>query len=419
MSTPAVAQPATSPEGSLSLRDLGLGLVYALIALLISGSVLATGFLLFSSDLSTQRAAANRDDIRPWPFSGGSLIARRGSGEDTESGALRITELHEEPQDTRGIFTRPAGFKAENFPYLEYSVSGQNPETFVYFIWRSATNPEETSYIPLPRVSDEPQIQILDGHPEWQGSITEIGIDVYGELRDSTPVVDHLTLLTTSPWYLLRAIWGEWAGLEIWTQRSAHHLMGGPDDPILARPLAMACWAAGALVLLGLARWTLRVDTGMAALLAILLPWLVTDMLWQRNLSAQLEATRELYSGKTPHEKKLVSRDGALYEYALRLKREVLPAPGAKIYLLHDSPRRFYTRLKMQYYLLPHNIYNFGKYPMPEHLRDGDYLLELEEIPGLEYDEATGTLRWRDQSLPITRVDTDAKGSLYLFEGLP
>ncbi|MFV8819725.1 hypothetical protein [Haliea sp. E17] len=400
------------------LRDLGLGLVYALLALLVSGGVLSSTYLLLTPELIRQHAGTEHESARPWRISGKSLIARRGAGEETESGGMRITALEVGPKDTRSIYTTRVGFKADDYPYLQFRITGQNPGSFYYFIWRTAEKPDETSHIILPRINDSAHVSMLADNPAWEGTITEIGVDVYGELREVAQVVESLDFLPTSAWNLIRSIWSEWTGLETWNQRSAHHLMGGPYDQILPRPLAMACWAGGALVVLFLAGLLWRIDIRLAVVCAVLGPWLVIDMLWQRNLSAQLEESEFLFGGKTQHEKHLAELDSDLYQYALHLK-EVLPEPGVKIYLLHNSPRRDYRRLKMQYYLLPHNIFNFGHLPIPAKLREGDYLLVLDQVPGLDYDEQSNVLRWNSRSIPVERIDDQSPGALYLYTITP
>ena len=143
----------------------------------------------------------------------------------------------------------------------------------------------------------------------------------------------------------------------------------------------------------------------------------MSPLLWQRNLSTQLDETRTLYAGKTQNEKHLAGREAALYKYAQHLKNEVLPEPGVRIFLLHDSVLRSYRRLKAQYYLLPHNLFNFDKFPRKSALQPGDYLLVLDEIEGLDFNAESSNLEWRGQHIPVERVDSISPGTLYLYRG--
>jgi hypothetical protein len=128
------------------------------------------------------------------------------------------------------------------------------------------------------------------------------------------------------------------------------------------------------------------------------------DLLWQKNLSTQLDETRYLFAGKTQHEKHLADREQALYRYARHLKDHVLPSPGVKIFLLHDSALRGYRRLKAQHYLLPHNVFNFGKLPRENSLQKGDYLLVLDKVGELVYAAESGQLQWHDRLLSPSGV---------------
>ena len=74
----------------------------------------------------------------------------------------------------------------------------------------------------------------------------------------------------------------------------------------------------------------------------------------------------DLFSGKTMHERHLADEDSEFYSYAKRLKAEVLPAKPSRIFILHESLEHDYERLKTQFYLLPHNIYNYGRFPQKE-----------------------------------------------------
>ncbi len=160
-----------------------------------------------------------------------------------------------------------------------------------------------------------------------------------------------------------------------------------------------------------------RASLVVSGLLAVLLPWVALDLLWQVKLSNQLEETRLVFGGKSRQDKHLADIDGELYAYARHLRDEVLPQPGPRLFVLNDAGWRGYRRLKLQYYLLPHNIYNFGRYPRPDALRPGDYLLVLDDVPGLDFDRRRSRLRWEDGSLPVLRVDQQTQGSVYLYRG--
>jgi hypothetical protein len=72
-----------------------------------------------------------------------------------------------------------------------------------------------------------------------------------------------------------------------------------------------------------------------------------------------------------------------------------------------------YERLKTQYYLLPHNSYNYGRTPPLDAIRPGDFILVLGDIPGLRYQQALGQLAWGTaETLAVALVDEDKMGML-------
>ncbi len=255
----------------------------------------------------------------------------------------------------------------------------------------------------------------LGRQPEWRGRITEIGLDVYGDLRGQPLIISKLSLaarLQRRTASMPSGSSGRPSGG--WTQKSANFLRGTPKNPESChRRWLMAAWSGLALILLaGLGRFT-RSHHLMAYVGVVLIPWMVLDQLWQANLSTQLEETRYLFAGKSQHEKHLADWSPELYDYAQYLKKEVLPEPGPRIFLLHDSEPMTYTRLKAQYYLLPHNIFNYDRFPRKKDARAGDYILVLGNVDGLEFSPEGRVLRWQGKSLPVKLVDSRPDGSLF------
>ena len=408
--------PVGSAAESLSNRGFLLALLQAALALILSALLLITIYIGFSPLLAEQRAEATREDARPWTFRGTELVARMGRGQPTEDGSLRVIEL-ERGIDHRAIFTRRARFNAEDYPFLEYTIANRHAGENIYFIWRTAAAPEEVHFIPLYWAGDGPTIAMPAKHANWHGDIVEVGLDIYGDRRKPSAVIERVTLLSSSPELLARSIWADWTALRTWMQSSAHLLKGHVPRATLAPTPAIAAWAGlSILLLLGLRLLTGRVSP-IGYALVVLLPWVTLDMLWQHNLSRQLKETRELFAGKSQHEKHLADREYELYSYAQHLKDNVLPEPGVKIHLIHDSEVRNYRRLKMQHYLLPHNVFNFYRLPRANTLQPGDLILALDQPPGLHYSTDTSQFQWNGQSVRATLLDDTAPGIIYRYEG--
>ncbi|KZX58402.1 hypothetical protein A3709_02770 [Halioglobus sp. HI00S01] len=412
--TPAISTPASAQ--TISNRAFAVEFGWALLALTLSALIVIGTYVSLSPLLDRFEQEATRDNIRPWSFVGTDLVPRMGKALPQDK-ALRITELAS-GVDERAIFSRRTRLQAADYPFLETTIADRHPGAHMYFIWRTARAPEEVFYLPIYWTNDKPQLKLLAKHEEWRGTITEIGIDVYGELRGQGPLVSALTLQPNSAPHLLRAIWAEWTAFRVWTQKSAHHLKGTPPRQTQSVTAAMAAWAGTAVLLLVLLGFARHRHSPVACAAAVLIPWLALDLLWQKNLNTQLDETRYLFAGKTQHEKHLADREHELYSYGLHLKVNVLPTPGVRIFLLNKGPIRDYRRLRMQYYLLPHNVFNFGWYPRPDKLQDGDYLLVLDEVKGLRFNADHSELRWpKNKSIPVELVDEGEFAQLYRYRG--
>jgi hypothetical protein len=334
--------------------------------------------------------------------------------------ALEITALKPYKESQRAIVVSRTTFSAGSYPFLKYQIKGQHPGVKIYLIWRTAANPRVMSSAQLYWNPDKPSTINLGENINWEGSIVEVGIDVIGELRDQPLTLSQLALMPHSWQTVMASIWSQWTAFRGWTGRSINHLLGTPGVATLSPTLAMAAWAGAALIFLfGLG--ALRRDHRLSSYGAvILIPWVALDLLWQSELTAQLEETEYLFGGKTMQEKHLVDVDRHIYAYATRLKDEVLPSSAARIFILHDSEGPNFDRLKTQYYLLPHNIYNYGRTPPTRAVRPGDYVLVLGEVPGLAFQSDQGRLVWADQKgLTVTLADSDPGGKLYKVVGPP
>ena len=111
----------------------------------------------------------------------------------------------------------------------------------------------------------------------------------------------------------------------------------------------------------------------------------------------------------------MVDADKHIYEYSQRLEKESLPTSNSRIFVLHNSQGLNYDRLKTQYYLLPHNIYNYGSLPPSRGVRPGDYILALGDLPDLRFLPDKNLLTWpANKQLDVNLVDDDPLGNLYV-----
>ncbi len=411
-SRPSVTTAQTGIQ--MSTREFLLQALQAILALLLSGIALITYYLYFDSDIQDIRQAAAQNDSQDTRLiRGDELTMRLGAGNHTADGSLSLTVLALIEDDMRAIATRKTRFEAADFPLVRYHLSERHGGEFVYLIWRNDEEPDRVFYTPLLWDGSDVSTAMPAADAGWRGTITEIGVDVYGELRGKALHVDSLRLLPFSNWGVLQSTWKQWTAFDIWSQSSAHYLPGRHrQGSTHSLTTVMMLWAGGAII--GLLLWR-RVSgrSGRACLVvAGFIPWLTLDQVWQHTLASRVADSHSLFHGKTMHQRHLADLEHDTYAYAQRLKL-LLPEPGVKIQLLHDSPLRTYQRLKTQYYLFPHNTYNFDRYPRKESSRPGDYILILGDIPGLSYDEGQQQLQWHGNTMAAERLDTHPLGSLY------
>ena len=400
----------------ISNTDFLQGLGKALLALAISALILVAAYLAFYPH-------ATPSNVPSRIITGNELSVVFG-GARKSSSALQLGELSE---DGRAILAHPIRLYADDYPFLEYTIFDRSPGQTIYLLWRTKENPKETANTRLYWNGNKPVTIDLSKNKAWKGKITELAFDIYGDLRGQPIEFRQLTLKPYSPATLLSAIWAEWTAYRGWTQKSAHHLLGTQSKQALSPTLAIASWAGLALLLLTTAAMFTSGAHNLARQIpsfvaAALIPWLALDMLWQSELNTQLDETKTLFAGKTQHEKHLAEREGSLYAYAKHLKDDVLPAPGAKILLLHDSDHRTYTRLKAQYYLLPHNVFNYDRVPRENATDNADYILALGDIRGLQFSAETHTLNWagskrKTKTLKVALVESHPLGTLYKIVG--
>ena len=408
---------AAADDRGISNKAFVQSLAKALIALAVSATILVAAFITFYPHGETSNVL-NR------VIAGNELSVVLG-GAGKSSTALQLGELSE---DGRAVLALPIHLNASDYPFLEYNILERSAAQTIYLLWRTKENPKETSNTQLYWNGDKPVTINLSMNKAWKGQITELAFDIYGDLRGQPIEFHQLALKPYAPSTLLSSIWAQWTAYRGWTQVSANHLLGTQSKSALSPTIAVASWAGLALLLLittsTLSRASNKIvrDTPAYAV-AILIPWITLDMLWQSELATQLDETKTLFSGKTQHEKHLAESEGPLYEYVRHLKESVLPEPGAKIFLLHDSKQSTYTRLKAQYYLLPHNVFNYDRVPRKGATGNADYILALGDIKGLVFSPDTNTLNWtttkgKSKTVKVTLLENHALGALYKIKEL-
>ena len=381
----------------------------ALFSLSVSAVILIFLYLCYLDIQTPASTAVYPDKVIP----GRNFRAVMGAAKKNDN-TIQITGFERHSGLDYAIVTVHTSFRASDYPFLTYQITGRHPGLRVSLMWRTEDNPSELYLCDLPWNEDKPSGIALHSNPEWRDRVTEIGLRITGEPRERPLVVSHLTLEAHSWRGAITSMWREWTAPRGWTQQSINSLHGTIRRHSLSPTVVMAAWAGAALILLaGTGLYRNRHDFP-SYCAVLLIPWIMLDLFWQHELSAQMIETKHLFGGKTTHEKHLADIDRHIYRYMRRLKEQVLPPSPSRIFIIHNSKGHNFTRLKAQYYLLPNNIFNHGRMPPSRGIEPGDYILILGDLPGSNYLEHPGVLVWaKDHSLKADLIDSDPRGTLY------
>jgi len=226
----------------------------------------------------------------------------------------------------------------------------------------------------------------LARHPAWEGAITEFGIVFRGPATEAL-AIDGLHLERLSFGGSLRSYVNALTEPEAWTQQTINFL-GFPSavhdasSPLLAATVVFfALLVLSPLLLIHRA----RASVPALALGIFVAMWLLLDTRWQWVLLHNANEARATWAGTAGGAKDLGSHDSRLRRFAMDLKNDVLPPPPQRVFIVHNSEGHNIARLRFQYHLLPHNIYNFGRQLKPRFTQAGDYIILLGSVPGVSY----------------------------------
>ncbi|MEN8129597.1 MAG: hypothetical protein ABFS45_05255 [Pseudomonadota bacterium] len=280
--------------------------------------------------------------------------------------------------------------------------------------WRRA-EARRPNLAPLPAPVNGQAHLALAHLPGWSGSVSEIGLLLRGQ-EGQALTLHGISLVPHSLTSKLRADVAALLRPETWSQRSINFLVpprttgGIPLTSVAAAALGFVVLFAALLLLFG----KTRPAAPTVVVFAFILVWLALDARWQSVLQHNLADAAETYTGKNWSAKQAAGRDGPLYRYAEELKHSVFPDVPQRIFIIHNSEGHKYARLRLQYHLLPHNVYNFGKELPTRFSRAGDYVVFLGKVPGVSFDDEALRLNIKGQpSIPAERIHRSRMGTVF------
>ena len=245
----------------------------------------------------------------------------------------------------------------------------------------------------LPPIMNGNSLIRLEANQGWQGSISEIGFILVG--RSHEPVRIHaVTLIPRTFMTEIQTYLEGVSSPETWSQRTINFLAPVPQgDQISLTIVAAIIFSFSTLfAALLLTNKKTRPVAGSILLASFVLIWIAYDARWQTVLLHNLAQAKQIYLGNTRESKQISAPDQLIFQYAEALKASVFPRTPQRIFIVQDSTNHDFVRLRLQYHLLPHNIYNIGAKLPIKHVRSGDYVIVLGKVPEIGFDHANSTL---------------------------
>jgi hypothetical protein len=306
-------------------------------------------------------------------------------------------------QDGRAILAGVTqSIRTDDYRFLQLDMIHAEKVEDILFFWRLENDPASVKTALLPLNANGGLFNLGD-EKYWNGTITELGLMVYGG-QDTQINVASMKLMPPTFWRLIHAEFNQWIAVWRWDQKTAHFLRW---DGINLNPVpAVAVWLLVAFVLYSF--W--GKEKKKAAIMLLITGWVILDLRWYWE---QYHQVNDLKNQLVEFPKEtVISLDAELYGEIERLKSTVLPQEPVRVQIVKSGPANDYMRWKAQYYLLPHPVYNYGSQPIWEKLQPGDWLWAMGETPDFSYDDMIGLYN-KGNRLSAIKMDKGSIGTLY------
>ena len=152
-------------------RAFAHALGQAIGALVVSAGILVIAMLLVYA------IAKMPDDAKistSKTVNGSQLTARIGTSR-AEGEASLVTGLKPSHHKGDALLSQYTRFQAESYPYLSFRFEGLNRGQNLWFIWRTARNPDQLYRLSMPHRVDGATTFNLSLHPDWRGTVYPAG----------------------------------------------------------------------------------------------------------------------------------------------------------------------------------------------------------------------------------------------------
>ena len=226
---------------AISNREFLGALVVAMSSLAISAALLIGGYLLAFPHIYPEYLPES-ESARPFTLAGKDLTPVMPGTVQREGGTALVTALAPGAPDDQAIMRRTVNLPAANFAFLRYHLEGRHPGLRIMLFWKTAASGDEPFYGEIDNAGDGTQYHNLRRSEDWQGTITEIAIGVFGDLRGESLGIRELRLEPYSAGGLLGTVWDEWTAFAPWDQKSINRYDGAQNNAIKLPNAAFSVW---------------------------------------------------------------------------------------------------------------------------------------------------------------------------------
>lgn len=338
------------------------------------------------------------------------------TGEGVPDGnVIELTKL----EDGMALLMSRTDFDASDYSLINYSIQGGNSTTRADIVWHLEGGGQEIRRVPIDLSASASRHIDMSGYEGWTGKIDGIGLSIYGTLEQSF-TLERISIGEITYAKVAHRVLTDWLTFKPWQGTSINSLLWLYKDPIISPIVLAALWSSIALLCLLVLRACGVRSAPAAYLTCVLIPWVAVDLVWQVQLTRQAKETSSGFAGLTDTAKHKISAP-LMYDYAQHLRENVLlSTPEERIFLVHNSQGHNYYRLRLQYFLLPANIYNFGrKLPDPNDVKPGDYVILLQDVSNARYIPSERKLQQGARVLGAVEVDRHHLGKTYRISSYP
>ncbi|MDZ7790907.1 MAG: hypothetical protein U5L08_10525 [Xanthomonadales bacterium] len=318
----------------------------------------------------------------------------------------------------QGVFRAGVEFDANRYPQLLLDITRLSSNTSVYLLWRTVESPDEVSLSELHGISEGASWHSLAEREDWRGTISEIALMADRGRPRTMLILSSAVFHGATRKALAERSWSQWTRFDPWKMSSPNRYPGARGDVILYPTAAFSAWSCVSLLIFLLVGWAMRMSRpafAAGALMILFLPWVGLDRLWQSQLDRQVDATRDQFGGLTQARKHERELDAGIQRYAARIAQVLPTGADDRVFILQDSRGHNFWRLRLQFHLLPSNIYNFGHELLPE-MQSGDYAVLLGEFGDLRFDATSGLLRDGEQAWQAQLIDRHRYGRVFRLD---